>query len=351
MCDKPTIIVVGRQAGTANALTPVIRTLAEYEQKFNLAILGISHAYEAWRADGLDAMRVGSFEEAVAILDRICSPCFMLTGTSLAALEDARFWNWARQRSVPTLAFVDSWVNYWQRFSSDLVDSTRFDLVPERIAVIDEVAAVRMREAGCPPHLLLITGHPAFDDLPRSQGTVDHEWRDRMVPPTCNYLVLFVSEPHSQTYGLDTRCILGYTEQDSLALTLTALEHIGKDCKKKLCIAVKPHPGEEPTRLACVLEAQKMLEYVTGLIVNGPRHALVAASDIVVGMTSMLLYEASLMGRPVVSVQPNRLVGSDLTDCHAGIEVATNAEQCLVALRRALSTPTHKRVPSLNRTL
>jgi hypothetical protein len=50
----------------------------------------------------------------------------------------------------------------------------------------------------------------------------------------------------------------------------------------------------------------------------------------------MLLYEANLMGRPVISVQPNRLRKSDVVDSRTGIEIATDIEQTLVAFRRAL---------------
>jgi hypothetical protein len=342
--DRATIIIVGRQAGTANAFVPVIRALHESQKQLNLVVLGISHAYRAWRDNGVDTIKVESFAEAASILSKIRYPRFMLTGTSLEVADDAHFWDWARKRSISTLAFVDSWVNYWQRFSSDPQGSTRFDLLPDKIAVIDELAADRMKEAGCPPELLLVTGHPAFDELSHYRGKINHQLRSKILPAGYDNLILFLSEPHSQTYAPDARSILGYTEEDSLILTLNALEHIGKEDEKKFCVAVKLHPREPSEKFAAALETHnKFYENVMGLVVEGPRHALVAASDVVVGMTSMLLYEATLMGWPVVSVQPDRLQKSDLIDNHAGISTATDHRQTLVALREILDLKEKKR--------
>jgi len=335
MYDKPTVIIIGRQSGTANAFAPVINALRE--QGINLATLAFSHAYDAWKRNGINAVKIESYEDAVIILDSILDPCFMLTGTSHFAREDSYFWDWAHRRVLPNLAFVDHWVSYWQRFSTGLPGSARFDVLPERIAVIDELAATRMIEAGCPPHLILITGHPAFDILPCLQGITDHGLRAKLIPSNCSYLILFVSEPHSRMYASQVRSTLSYTERDALTLTLTALERIGEESQERFCLVVKPHPLEEPDRINCVLKAHKTLRYVTSLIADGPRDALVEASDVIVGGTSMLLYEASLMGRPVISVQPNRIKESDLVDYHNGIELATNMKQTQLALHRAFN--------------
>jgi hypothetical protein len=342
--DDPAVIVVGRQAGTAHAFSPVIRALHE-NKNINTAVIAFSPAHEVWKSVGIESMKIESYREAERILNGIHNPRFMLTGTSSYAAEDAYFWDWAFKRSVPSLAFVDHWVNYWQRFSSGLDGTSRFDVVPEKIAVIDQLAVTRMIEAGCPARLLLITGHPGFDDLPRFRDMVNHEVRDRIMPSDCYSLVLFLSEPHSQTYKTDKDSALGYTEEDALALTLIALERAGKDRCKRFCVAVKPHPIEEPTRIARVLEAYKELEYVTAIIVDGHRYELVTAADAVVGMTSVLLYEATLMGRPVISVQPNRLRQSDLADFHEGIEVVTDVEQAQIALEVALKLRDGERAP------
>lgn len=334
MCDNPTVIIVGRQAGTANAFLPLIHALKQ--RACSMTLIGFSTAAALWEANGLSVTTGATFEETLPALDQLQNPGFMLTGTSSMAEEDARFWGWAAQHNVPSLAFVDHWVNYWQRFSSDPVGANRFDLMPEKIAVIDDIAAMQMQKAGCPPGKLLVTGHPAFDNLYRTPPPMDEEMRLMIMPQAYDFMALFVSEPLSQAYGIETKNILGYTEKTVLELVFAALNRLGEKLEKRFCLALKLHPSEDRSPMADLLESQQNQRWVVSTLVDGDRHRLIAASDVVVGMTSLLLYEATLMGRPVVSLQPNRKQTNDLTDLHSGIILATDPRQIQAALREAL---------------
>jgi len=334
MCADPAIIIIGRQAGTANAFLPLIHALKHCA--CSMALIGLSTAATLWEENQLSVITSATFEEALPVLNQLQNPGFMLTGTSSMAVEDARFWEWAAQHNVPSLAFVDHWVNYWQRFSSDPVGQKRFDLMPEKIAVIDDVAAIQMQKAGCPPEKLLITGHPAFDNLWQIPSSMDWEMRATIMPQACDSLVLFVSEPFSQVYGTAAQTILGYTEKTVLELVIATLNRLGKELEKRFCLALKLHPSEDRNHLTGMLKQHRNQQWVVNTMVEGDRHRLIAASDMVVGMTSMLLYEATLMGRPVVSLQPNRKQTNDLTDLHSGIILVTDKHQTEVTLREAL---------------
>ncbi|MGZ5280636.1 MAG: hypothetical protein ACXWC9_11860, partial [Pseudobdellovibrionaceae bacterium] len=55
---------------------------------------------------------------------------FLITGTSLESEEDSQFWQWARQKSIHSFAFVDQWVNLAPRFEN-AVSHPDVLLVPE----------------------------------------------------------------------------------------------------------------------------------------------------------------------------------------------------------------------------
>jgi glycosyltransferase involved in cell wall biosynthesis len=58
-----------------------------------------------------------------------------------------------------------------------------------------------------------------------------------------------------------------------------------------------------------------------------PALDLAANAVLVVGMTSLLLYEAAIIGVPVLSYQPNRNLVSDVTDGRPGIFVVTKPDE------------------------
>ena len=85
----------------------------------------------------------------------ICS----LVATAQAE-DDGAYWRWAREREIPSLAYVDSWVNYAERFGG-------FRHLPDEIAVIDEPAREGLVSLGAPPDRVHLVGNPAFDALSR----------------------------------------------------------------------------------------------------------------------------------------------------------------------------------------
>ena len=145
-------------------------------------------------------------------------------------------------------------------------------------------------------------------------------------------LVVFACEPATppQT-GADFKRRFGFCEEDVVAMLGAAAADCAARLSRKIRVVFKLHPiqvahGMRPTA------ASHDERYLTFSHFDGDRLQIVAAADVVVGMRSMLLYEAALIGRPVISVQPQRIESCDLTDSRAGIEVVGSE----AALRRAL---------------
>ncbi len=332
MSAEAAVACVARQAGTANAFAPVIERLPAHGVP--VQVIAFSPAWETLKHRGIDAHRIESAAEGLGRLERADRPSFLLAGTSEHAREDAVFWTWARRRAVPHVAFVDSWVNYWQRFTSK--GGERFDLLPEAVAVADRLAAERMIEAGCPREAIVILGNPAFDPWLRWPPAHRQEWRQGLHAGPELRVAVFVLEPVAST---DAAGSPGYTEDKALACTLAALSAIAIAEGIRWRVLIKPHPRQTPEQAAAIVArcADPAPSGLSLRIAGGEdRRQLVAIADLVLGITSMLLLEASLTGTPVISVQPDRRRGCDLTD-RPGITVATSQAEVSRALQTLLT--------------
>ncbi|CAK0743378.1 hypothetical protein CCP3SC5AM1_1170004 [Gammaproteobacteria bacterium] len=326
------VVFVARQPGSAAALAPVVRALQK-ETEIPCLVLGLDHAISAWSTAGITAQAVASFHEARCHLTAIW-PALLLTGTSFNAADDGLFWSWAWEQGIPSIAFVDHWTNYRKRFSS--TPDRHFDCMPEQIAVIDDRMARRLVDAGCPEQRIIMLGHPGWDDLVARRD--DHTPKLRQELAGDRILILFVSEPFARFYGpKGTYSSLGYTEVDALNLLFNVLETVGENLGETYTVIIKPHPRENSMDLTNLVMMASGYQRVQARLVDGDRLELVAAAKVVTGMSSLLLYEAALMGRPVVALQPGRIAPSDLVDHYPGILLATEHGQAISALTHALT--------------
>ncbi|MEP2179951.1 MAG: hypothetical protein ABJI04_08450, partial [Marinomonas sp.] len=120
--------------------------------------------------------------------------------------------------------------------------------------------------------------------------------------------ILFVSEPAAQDGGVSKR---GYDEAQVAALFVAALEKVGALAWP---LRLLPHPRED--RQLVNKSFSKLLKDYKGatsfeLVAPGNVRRALHRSSHVVGMSSILLYEAWLLGRPTLSLQPG-LTGNDL---------------------------------------
>jgi hypothetical protein len=325
--ESKSIVVVARQAGSANAFVPLFREFQE--SNFRVHTFAFTHAHKIFASNKIDATLIERFEPS--LFGDLSEPSFLLTGTSEYADEDDRFWQWAKSRGIPSLAFVDSWVSYWQRFTPSGVVQKRFSITPDLIGVIDRFMYDRMVDSGCDEKLLIVTGNPAFDCLRRY---VPREQKDIVGTYGEDY-VLFIGEPFNNRLHVgNEKDVLGYTEAEVLRVTADAVQMMEGE---KFKLVVRPHP-----RSGCTDEIKSIIDSHSNIVVDAEKfnsRDLVACGKAVVGMTSMLLYEASLMGVPAISIRPNKKLSSDVIDCSSKIPVVTSSriDDVLVGMTKILS--------------
>lgn len=233
----------------------------------------------------------------------------------------------ARTERVRTLAVLDSWVHYRERFMAR--DGSL--CLPDMIAIMDEQAKTEMIAEGFPSFRLAVTGQPAFDQLtayeasePRAQARERlRAWAGCRGEERC---VLYVSQPLSQFFSRES---LGFHETEVLLAVTETLEQLVARRGTRATLLVKPHPRETlgpagiPHSVSGHLEVRLAPE-------SFDRLDLVVGSDLIVGMNSMLLMEACLLGQPVVSYQPYLQIPDPLPSNRRGWSRAVYRPEALV---------------------
>jgi hypothetical protein len=177
--------------------------------------------------------------------------------------------------------------------------------MPDHYAVMDDMAYRAAIEDGIDESRLIITGQPALANL----AAEFVQWKSKMDRSILNHngfdsdkrLISFISEPveHDQGSTLETPGYRGYTEKEVIRRFCEILQPFSKD----LQIAILPHPREQQDTLAELWNANKGELFGKVLNLDRGRYG-VFMSDGVAGMGSVLMYEAWLLGKPVISIQP-----------------------------------------------
>jgi len=286
------ILFAAGDVGGARALIPVIRAAVAQGHP----ILVLRHGHISQEADP-NWQWLESEDLDAASLDALVSrtaPDVMVFASSLkdfVALSLARS---AQAHGIKVVHILDSWTTYQQRMMLDGLPP----LSPEIYAVMDETAADAAAEAGISKNTIHVTGHPALGDMMASAAPpVAHRVRRRDGIKN----LLFISEPVEVDQGLSDRPLSyrGYTEREVIQLLCNALQPMAG----LVFISILPHPREDELNLKKIWEANcKALQGV--VLSKMPTTKIEDSIDAVVGMASILLYEAWLLGRPALSLQP-----------------------------------------------
>ena len=238
------------------------------------------------------------------------APHFVVTSSASLPTHDMsekHLWHIAREMGIETLAFNDQWQNYALRFSGP-TPGERLCYLPDFINCIDEIGRSEMLGEGFPEDRLLAFGHPhlagvkvAYANLDRAGvlatlGLAPGDWTERTT-------LVFVSEPIREHFG-STR---GYDQYTVLGHFLENVQRSRPDTG----VVIKLHPKDDRSNfneIACRYH---------GLRVHFAQNEITSLqcltlSSRIFGMTSVMLIEAFLLGKHVVSLQPGLVVEDPL---------------------------------------
>lgn len=313
------ILAFAREAGGAAAIAPVCKAMVD--EGWNLLLLGKDQGLEVFRNKKLPCIDFPVFDDA-ALEDIVyhnlgSHPDIILTSASSLPKEmTCRYiWRWGQRHSILTVGVLDQWQNYALRFSGPN-KSDHLAYIPDFIFVMDEIARRVMAEEGIPLERIIITGQPAFDNIRDNFqlliGEVDRIKGQLNIDG--DYIVTYVGESLQDAYG-DT---LGYDEQSVLEFLGDTLDNFcSENMKSKICLIVKLHPENKYEEFESVM--QKWPSFEKRIIAKElSTYQVIAISDIVVGMSSVMLVESILAEKPTVSLQLNSLVDSQLVATRTG---------------------------------
>ena len=250
----------------------------------------------------IEALRTQGAE----VSENIASPDVFVFGTS-AAGDSADKRIMGTIGNVPSVAVLDFWGNYWQRFSTP--GKKDFAYLPTRICVMDDVAKEEMAAEGFPADRLVVTGNPHFDHF--ADGITSDEEEDTRI--------LFISQPLRAVGALPGYTPSAYDEYAVLRDLIKILARL----PERFFLSLRLHP-KEPT--------DKFTEYLGPRVRRAPEATLEEAlshAGLIMGMCSPVLMQAAAAGKKVLSYEPD-LAGEDpLVSNRVGVTVRIENEEAL----------------------
>lgn len=326
MESMPVIFALCGDVGGANAIAPVIERLRN-EQRVRVAAYAYGVGLMAWRQAGVDVITASedwTVNEVGAELSRL-NAALAFVATSVNGIDlEKKVVTAARQQGIASLAVLDFWSNYKERFSDG---SGSLTCLPDQIAVMDELACEEMIKAGIDKARIVVTGQPGLDSLAEWQSRFSTDKRESIRQhlgiDQKETLILFASQPLSELCGSDRSSLRypGYTEKTVLEALLRAIEKLVLKGRRPVLV-IRPHPREKRNGLSDIRSD------VVRIVISsyGQARDVVLSADVVTGMDSMLLVESCYMGCPTVSIQPGLLLPDSLPTNHNGMTKAVYHE-------------------------
>jgi hypothetical protein len=207
----------------------------------------------------------------------------------------------AKGAGIPVVHILDGWAGYRRRMEMD--NCVTFE--PDIHAVMDDLSRRAAIHDGLREDSLIVTGQPVLATLGSDSKKFSHKSRSTFLNNIGvadeRIFVLFVSEPVAADQGIDitSQQFRGYTEREALESFCHSLQMMAG----RLFIGVLCHPRQDRNLLSDMWGSLRGQLQGTVLPKRDSRD-YVCIADAVAGMASVLLYEAWLLGKPVLSVQP-----------------------------------------------
>ena len=338
------VLVAVQEVGAANALTPVIREL-QRRPHVEVHLVAAGKSQDVLRAAGVPFEPVDrpaalddAYQERVSGELAARPADVVLVGTSTGPGVDKVLTNAASSLGIPSLAVIDHWSNYRDRFAWPSTAQLRY--LPTKVAVMDDTARREAIAAGLPADALVVTGQPYLEAVlehvhdravERSARDLRAKWTGtaRRSDPL---FVLFASEVVEESGEGSTPRKPSYSERDVLDGLFEAVSRLPPALRARARVVVKLHP-EESMRSSRLSDR---FARVHDVLDGAPAWPCLLASDCVVGIDSMLLLEAGMAGCPTIAFQPGAEVDAFVGARLGVVTPASRPDELVAALGEAL---------------
>lgn len=217
----------------------------------------------------------------------------VITGTCLNDGIDKKWLNIAKQNRVKVISIIEHWSLYKKRF-----ELNKKYFYPDIIYVNDEVAKKEAIEDGIDKKLLKVVGNPVLENikLDKNSQNIVNSSINKMGIDVNKKIITFVSEEYKKDFPKESSYYQGFDEFEVLDDILEVMPF-------EYNLIIKLHPSENEDKYDYLKTAKNVI-----IIKKIDISLLFELSDIIIGMGSMLLIEASLVKNLVYSYRPNEKI-------------------------------------------
>jgi len=305
---KKKIIAASYHRGSANAISSVIIELIN-KGEISVTVIGYGPAEKVFQDFDIDYKKVSFYglkDISVSSMIQLINkekPDLILTGTACQDPDkkdvlEQTITLAARNLGIRSLAILDFWLEYKERFS-DLFTDESFKFLPDKIAVMDKIAVKEMLSKGFSREKLIITGNPYFDSLKKRAASFSREKRmalRKKIGLDCRLLIFYATTCFERE-----KKILGYWDLDNIKIISEVFSSLPKE---KIGLVIGLH-SRLPQK-----DLRKITKYVghtnprIKVIGNVDGRELILVSDLVLTSLSTVGLEAVLLNKPSLSLQP-----------------------------------------------
>jgi hypothetical protein len=312
------VISVASDPGSARTLIPVLRELQNRSVPIQVFASGPSVRIFQTELTGVKIVsRLDDISvESASKLLRRSKASVLMTGAGAYNQIEHSFRLAARTNDLKSISVLDYWFEYearFQRVNNGAVVESRPDLV----CAMDEISREGLIRWGVKPEQIVVTGSPNLEETVRwwlEKGSRDcRALRKKYGLVESDLNLVFFSEPYYTApdgrpltgpgglFGEDGTPIFGYTAPRILSSLIDVLLRELEFTPRSVHLLIKPHPMEWPGALHYEHTDGSLIR--ADLIVENRPYELMAIADVVIGMSSIALLEAALIGKIALSVQ------------------------------------------------
>ncbi len=310
--ENYSILIFAEDPGAVNMVAPFSKSLIENDKEVSVLSAGL--ATELFSAIGIDSIKLKSKSHAIEQFHKT-KPKRVYIGTSENQKSlGFELINIAKELRIPVIGIVDFFSNAEYRFRGDTDDPLAY--APDWLMVTNNQTKIAYRDLGFNPSHIKVVGNPQDDYVLAKRKTLKKKGklqiRKKAFPDVSEErkIIIFISEisdglnsqqyEWSEEYTLHGRGKrLGRTEtviEEFLDAITTVTEKLGN----KPYLLLRLHPKELNNSLTDYHVEFDEISYSSDPL------EIIFAADYVVGMSSMLINEAYLLGANILSILPRK---------------------------------------------
>ena len=323
------ILFYAEDPGAANFIVHL--PAACRERGFSSSVLAGWAAAKAFSESGTPFEEISSFTPVAEALERY-SPRMVIAGTSedrqspgLALVKEAR------RTGIPSVGAVDAFMNAAFRFRGNTKHA--FAFAPDYILVPDRWTKEEFVKIGFRDDHIVACGHPHYDFVRQRAQTFKTFGKERMragfFPKKARDRVIAIFAAETST-GLNPK---QFSRSSRYTLTGRGDSSKRTDIVLEEFLDALPKEAERPylvLRLHPKNEREEFGPYIAEfdqVSKEEPALELVFGGDCVIGITTTLLLEATLMERPTFSIVPREIEKGWLPSVRAGLTLAASTRK------------------------